>query len=103
LKVPGVDGRIILKLIFKKWDGGMDWIDMVLDRDTWQALVTLIKLIIYFSAVIQYWKYFKFDNCNQVNFTLFTSESRNCRVPRPSVIFLCSKTATGFNNLSAAC
>ena len=23
----GVDGRIILKFIFKKWDGGMDWID----------------------------------------------------------------------------
>jgi hypothetical protein len=27
LKDPGVDGRIILKLTFKKWDGGMDWID----------------------------------------------------------------------------
>jgi hypothetical protein len=25
---PGVDGRIILKWIFKEWDGGMDWIDM---------------------------------------------------------------------------
>jgi hypothetical protein len=21
----GVDGKIILKLIFRKWDGGMDW------------------------------------------------------------------------------
>jgi hypothetical protein len=28
LEDPGVDGRIILKWIFKKWDGGMDWIDM---------------------------------------------------------------------------
>jgi hypothetical protein len=28
LEDPVVDGRIILKWIFKKWDGGMDWIDM---------------------------------------------------------------------------
>jgi hypothetical protein len=26
---PGVDGVIILKRIFKTWDGGMGWIDMV--------------------------------------------------------------------------
>jgi len=25
---PGVDGRIILKWNFRKWDGGMDWIDL---------------------------------------------------------------------------
>jgi hypothetical protein len=25
LEEPGVDGRITLKWIFKKWDGGMDW------------------------------------------------------------------------------
>jgi hypothetical protein len=25
---PGIDGRIILKCIFKKWDGGMDWIEL---------------------------------------------------------------------------
>jgi hypothetical protein len=24
----GADGRLILKWIFKKWDGGMDWIDV---------------------------------------------------------------------------
>jgi ammonia channel protein AmtB len=28
LKAPGVDGKIILKWIFRKWDGGMDWIDL---------------------------------------------------------------------------
>jgi len=29
---PGVDGRIILRWIFREWDvGGMDWIDLALD------------------------------------------------------------------------
>jgi hypothetical protein len=28
LEDPGVDGRIILKWIFEKWDWGMDWIDL---------------------------------------------------------------------------
>ena len=26
----GLDGRIIIKCIFKKWNGGMDWIDFYL-------------------------------------------------------------------------
>jgi hypothetical protein len=39
LEDPGVDGRIILKWILKKWDGGMNWIDMAQDRDRWRALV----------------------------------------------------------------
>jgi hypothetical protein len=36
---PGVDGRIILKLIFKTWDGGMDWIELAQDRNRWRALM----------------------------------------------------------------
>ena len=27
------DGRIILKFIFNKFDGGFDWIDMVQNKD----------------------------------------------------------------------
>ena len=35
---PVVDGRIILKWILEKWDGGMDWIDLTQDRDMWWAV-----------------------------------------------------------------
>jgi len=31
----GTDGRKILKCIFKKWDGGTDWIVLTQDRDRW--------------------------------------------------------------------
>jgi len=31
---PGIDGRLILRWIFRKWDvGGMDWIELAEDRD----------------------------------------------------------------------
>jgi hypothetical protein len=42
LKDPGVDGRIILKWIFEKWDGGMDWIDLFQCRDRWRAVVNAV-------------------------------------------------------------
>jgi hypothetical protein len=42
LEDPGVYGRIILKLIFKKWDGGMDGFDMAGDRDRWRAVVNAV-------------------------------------------------------------
>jgi len=42
LKDPSVDGRKILKLIFKKWDGGMDWIDLAQDRDKGRTLVKAV-------------------------------------------------------------
>ena len=31
----GVDGRIILKGIFEKWNGCMDLIDLAQERDMW--------------------------------------------------------------------
>ena len=35
LEYPGVDGRIILRWIFRKRDeGDMEWIDLAQDRDT---------------------------------------------------------------------
>jgi hypothetical protein len=42
LEDPGIDGSIIFKRIFKKWDGGMDWIDMTQDRDRWRAVVNVV-------------------------------------------------------------
>jgi hypothetical protein len=41
LRDPDVDGRI-LKRIFKKWDGGMEWIELAQDRDRWRALVNAV-------------------------------------------------------------
>jgi len=35
----GVDGRIILRWIFRKWVGRKDWIDVAQDRVRWRALV----------------------------------------------------------------
>ena len=37
LEDPGLDRRI-----FRKWDGGMDSIDMAQNRDRWQALVNVV-------------------------------------------------------------
>jgi hypothetical protein len=39
---PGVDGRIILRCIFRKWDGDMDWIHLAEDRDRWRAVVNAV-------------------------------------------------------------
>jgi hypothetical protein len=42
LKEPGLDGRIILKWIFEKWDGVIDWIDLAQDREGWRAVVNAV-------------------------------------------------------------
>jgi hypothetical protein len=42
LEDPGVDGWIILKWIFKRVEGGIDWIDVAQDRDRWRALVNTV-------------------------------------------------------------
>jgi hypothetical protein len=43
LRDPGIDGRIALRRIFRKWDvWGMDWIELAQDRDSWRAVVNAV-------------------------------------------------------------
>ena len=43
LEEPIVGGRIILRWIFRKWDGGgMDWTELAQDSDWWWALVNAV-------------------------------------------------------------
>jgi hypothetical protein len=44
LEDPGIDGRIILRWVFRKWNGRgcTDWIDMAQDRDRWRSHVNAI-------------------------------------------------------------
>jgi len=52
LKDPGIDGRIILKWIFRKWDGGMDWIDLAQNKDRWRVPVdAAMNLLAPYNAV----------------------------------------------------
>jgi len=37
LEDVGIEGRIIRKWLFRKWDRGMDWIDLTEGRDGWWA------------------------------------------------------------------
>jgi hypothetical protein len=40
---PGVDGRIIIRWIFRKWDvRGMDWIQLAQDRESWLSSVNAV-------------------------------------------------------------
>jgi len=40
---PGEDGKIILRWILKKWDLGMDWIELAQVTDRWRALVNAVR------------------------------------------------------------
>jgi hypothetical protein len=44
LEDPGLDGRIKLGWIFRKW-GGMDWISLVQGRERWRAPVNAVMNI----------------------------------------------------------
>jgi len=39
---PGVDGVIILRWIFRKCDGGTDWIELAQDRNRWWVNVNAV-------------------------------------------------------------
>jgi hypothetical protein len=40
----GIDETLILKWIFKNWDGEMDWIDLAEDRDMgWNFVKAVMK------------------------------------------------------------
>jgi len=42
LEHTGVDERIILKRILKKWDGGVEWIYLAQNRDRRRTLVNAV-------------------------------------------------------------
>jgi hypothetical protein len=43
LEDPGIDGRIILRWIFRNLDvGGRDWIELAQDWGRWRALVNAV-------------------------------------------------------------
>ena len=41
-----VDGRIILKWILQKWDGGMNWLDLAQDRNRWRGIVNAVMNVV---------------------------------------------------------
>ena len=34
----GIDGNLILKQVFEKWDGGTNWLDLAQATERWRAL-----------------------------------------------------------------
>ena len=37
-----IDGRMILRRVFRKWDGDIVWIDLAQNKDRWRALVNAV-------------------------------------------------------------
>jgi hypothetical protein len=42
-----VDGRIILKWIFERLNGGMDGVDLAQDRGRWRAVVNAVMSLLF--------------------------------------------------------
>jgi hypothetical protein len=48
LEYLGIDGRMILKWILKKWNegmGGMHWTGLAQDRNRWRALLNMVMIL----------------------------------------------------------
>jgi hypothetical protein len=46
LEEPDVDGRKMLRWVFRKWNGDIDWINLAQNRDGWRALVNAVMNIL---------------------------------------------------------
>jgi hypothetical protein len=45
LEDPGIDGKIILRWIFRNWEGGgLDWFDLAQGRDSRRTLVNEVTV-----------------------------------------------------------
>jgi hypothetical protein len=46
LEDRGLDGRVILQLIFQEVGWGMDWVDLAQKRDNWLAFVSAMTKLV---------------------------------------------------------